>query len=66
MKYDKPYLTVDEVKEMTHISNETIRKYLRSGKLKGKKKGGHYLIRPEDVVAFVESDEQEEEQEEKK
>ena len=65
MKYDKPYLTVDEVKEMTHISNETIRKYLRSGKIKEKKKGGHYLIRPEDVVAFVESDEKEEQKENK-
>lgn len=59
---NKMYLTVDEVKEITHISNETLRKYLRSGKLKGKKKGGHYLIKPEDVVAFVESEDVEEEQ----
>jgi len=62
---EKMYLTVDEVKEITHISTDTIRKYLRSGKLKGKKKGGHYLIKPEDVRSFVESDEEEEQKEKK-
>ena len=47
--------TVDEIAKMTALTTRTIRNYLRSGTLKGRKIGAFYgclLLRPSGVMAF--------------
>lgn len=41
--------TVDEVAKATVLSRETIRRYIRAGKLKAKKVGKQYFLRKTDV-----------------
>lgn len=55
-KESKQYLTVDEVREITRLSNDTIRKNIRNGKLKAYKLGVRYLVKPQDLKLFIEKD----------
>lgn len=47
------YLTVDEVKVITRMSNESIRKHIRLGNLKATKIGVRYLILESDLIDFM-------------
>lgn len=47
------YLTVDEVKLITRMSNESIRKHIRLGNLKVTKIGARYLIQECDLIDFM-------------
>lgn len=47
------YLTVDEVKSITRMSNESIRKHIRLGNLKATKIGVRYLILESDLIDFM-------------
>lgn len=49
------YLTVDEVKNITRMSNDSIRKHIRLGNLKAFKRGVRYLIKESDLKEFIES-----------
>ena len=49
------YLTVDEVKSITRMSNDSIRKHIRLGNLKAFKRGVRYLIKESDLKEFIES-----------
>lgn len=57
------YLTVDQAKMICHLSQDTLRKYIRSGKLKAKKVGVRYLIKPVDLQDFIDTLEQKKESE---
>lgn len=50
------YLTVDDVKAITRMSNDSIRKHIRSGNLKANKVGVRYLIKEKDLVSFIEGE----------
>lgn len=52
---EKNYLTVDEVRTITHLSNDTIRKHIRNGILKAYKVGNRYLVAKQDLEIFIES-----------
>jgi len=50
------YLTVDEVSERLHFSGETIRRWLRSGRLRGIRMGERragWRIAERDLDAFI-------------
>lgn len=47
------FLTVAEVSELLRLSELTIYKYLRSGKLEAVEFGGHYRISESSLVAFI-------------
>lgn len=49
------YMTVDEVKNITRMSNDSIRKHIRLGNLKASKIGVRYLIKESDLKDFIES-----------
>jgi len=49
----RPYLTTEDIAEQLHISVYTVRRYIRSGKLKAVKLEGAYRIRPEDFEQFL-------------
>lgn len=52
---DLKLLTVEEVKRIIRMSNDSIRKHIRRGSLKAKKCGVKYLIREEDLKDFIEN-----------
>lgn len=41
---EKRYLTAKQAAELHHVSDKTIKKWVRDGILKGEKKGGVYRI----------------------
>lgn len=47
--------TVEEVSEKIKIPVETLRKYLRNGKLKGAKIGKHWRITDEQLKEFIDA-----------
>lgn len=47
------YYDVNEMNNLYPLSKETIKKYLRSGKIKGKKIMGVWLVKPNDFWAFL-------------
>lgn len=49
------YYTVDEIKDMLHLSSRTILNYIRSNKLKAMKLGGKWLIKETELEAFLEN-----------
>lgn len=51
------FLTVDQVAEELHLSAETIRRYLRSGKLKGRliNRQAGWLIERAELERFIQS-----------
>ena len=55
MPYEKPtYYTVEEVKDILRVSLETVRRYVRSGKLPAIKLGNKYIrIEKGDLEAFL-------------
>lgn len=50
---DPRYYTVDEIKDMLHLSSRTILNYIRSNKLKAMKLGGKWLIEESDLKKFL-------------
>lgn len=46
--------TTHELTEVMHVSEWTLRKYIRNGKLKATKIGRQYLIKEKDVRSFLE------------
>ena len=50
---DMKYLTVDEVKTITRMSNDSIRRHIRNGNIKATKIGVRYLVKPSDLQAFM-------------
>ena len=46
-------LTVEEVSEMLKVTTLTLRRYLRSGELKGSKIGGQWRISQEQINDFL-------------
>ena len=50
---DPRYYTVDEIKDMRHLSSRTILNYIRSNKLKAMKLGGKWLIEEPDLKKFL-------------
>lgn len=52
---DPRYYTVDEIKDMLHLSSRTILNYIRSNKLKAMKLGGKWLIKETELEAFLEN-----------
>lgn len=44
---------VQEVAEMLHISAQTVRAYIKQGKLKAQKAGNKYVITEETLKAFI-------------
>lgn len=57
MKDEKPvYYTVEEVKDILKVSLETVRRYVRSGKLPAIKLGNKYIrIEKGELVKFLET-----------
>lgn len=49
----RPYLTTEDIAEQLHISVYTVRRYIRSGKLKAVKLEGAYRIRRQDFEQFL-------------
>ena len=52
---DFKYYTIDEINKMTHLSKDSIRKLIRSGKLKGVKFGVRYLISERDLKEYIDN-----------
>jgi excisionase family DNA binding protein len=50
---DMKYLTVDEIKTITRMSNDSIRRHIRNGNIKATKCGVRYLVKPSDLQAFM-------------
>lgn len=48
--------TVGEVAEILHYGNDTVRKYIRTGKIKAKKIGRGYYITDSELERFVSAD----------
>jgi len=48
--------TVDEVAEILHQCNDTVRRYIRTGKIKAKKIGRAYYITDTALEKFVSAD----------
>lgn len=46
-------LTVSFICDFLQVSEETVRRWLRSGELKGEKKGNAYLIKEEDLKSYL-------------
>jgi len=57
MTNEKPiYYTVEEVKDILKVSIETVRRYVRNGKLPAIKLGGKYIrIAKKDLEEFLET-----------
>ncbi len=51
---DLKLLTVNEVREIIRMSNDSIRKHIRNGNLKATKCGVKYLIKYDDLKYFIE------------
>ncbi|MBA7581098.1 DNA-binding protein [Candidatus Atribacteria bacterium 1244-E10-H5-B2] len=47
------YFDVNEMNKMYPLSKETIKKYLRSGEIIGKKIMGVWLVKPHDFWTFI-------------
>lgn len=46
---------LNEVCELLKMNKQTIRKYIREGKLKASKVGTHYMVTEESIKAFLEA-----------
>lgn len=51
---EKPLLTTEDVAGLLQLDIETVRRYIREGKLRAIKIGGQYRIRREDFEEFLE------------
>jgi len=50
---DLRLLTIDEVRKIIRMGNESIRKHIRNGNLPAKKVGTRYLILESDLKRFI-------------
>ncbi len=50
---DEYYFDVNEMNKLYPLSKETIKKYLRSGEIEGKKIMGVWLVKPHDFWTFI-------------
>ena len=57
---DLELYTVDELSELMEVQERTIRKYLREGKLKGRKLARKWYVTEESLHAYFEQPEPEE------
>jgi len=48
--------TVMELAKLFHLTPQTVRKYLKEGKIKGKKVGTKWLVTEKAIKEFLESD----------
>lgn len=48
------YYTTDEVAAITRVTKETVREWIKDGKLKAIKRGRSYLIPEADLKTFLE------------
>jgi excisionase family DNA binding protein len=54
MKEIQEFLTVEQIANMLQIDAESVRRYVRSGKLPAIKLGGKYIrVRRQDLEAFL-------------
>jgi excisionase family DNA binding protein len=51
---EKPLLTTENVAELLQVDVETVRRYIREGKLRAIKLGREYRVRREDFEEFLE------------
>ncbi len=49
------YLTISEVRKITRLSYDGVRRAIKSGKLIAFKVGNKYLIAPQDLKKFIEN-----------
>ena len=49
-------LTVNQVKEMLQVCDETVYRYIRKGKLKAVRVGGLWRVDPDVLEAFIRGD----------
>ncbi len=54
MDNEKEYLNVDDVKKITCLSNDSIRKLIRNGEIQASKIGVRYLIKRQDLYDYIE------------
>jgi excisionase family DNA binding protein len=47
-------LTLEDVAQVLKCNSQTVRKLVKSGKLKGQLIAGRYIIKREDLEAFIE------------
>lgn len=52
---DERWLTVQEIAERLHVTTQTVQRWLRAGKLKGRNFSGRtgYRVREADLEAFL-------------
>ena len=52
--YEKEILTVNEVAKVLQVNQQTVRKWIRNGKLKASKPTGkNYIIQAQDLKKFI-------------
>lgn len=49
----KSLLTTKQVAEMIAVTEQTVRKYIKSGDIKAMKTGKHYLVLEDSVLSFL-------------
>lgn len=54
MDKEKEYLNVDDIKAITRLSNDSIRKLIRNGEIQASKIGVRYLVRRQDLYDYIE------------
>ena len=53
MAIDDPYLTINDIKAELHVSHETVRKWILSGRLPHVKAGRMYRVRRSDLERML-------------
>ena len=53
MAIDDPYLTINDIKAELHVSHETVRKWMLSGRLPHVKAGRMYRVRRSDLERML-------------
>ena len=52
----RPFLNLDEAAELVGLKVPTLRRAIRQGQLAYARPGRAYVVRPEDVIAWLESE----------
>ena len=55
MATEGQFHTVEEVAERLQVSDQTVRRWVKSGKLKAYKPGREWRVKPSDLETFLES-----------
>ena len=55
MEDRKEFYNVEEAAKAMHVSDQTVRRWIRDKKLKAYRPGKSLIIRREDLIAFLES-----------